>query len=286
MQTTNAHNRMDQNLERDAFLRSALECLEPAREVMPFSKAIGLIDSAPPARIPWYARLVAAAPRQLKYAMAPMLVMLMAVATLWAMPAQSDNVGTVLMTQLPANWNIGGAELAQLRTGADEVLAQAAVPQSEVYILIGERGGRDSLAFVLLGLDEAQARAFHTGLSGRYPALAGFTPAYQGVDSGVYGESKLSELYVRLTRAGELGSRGSDDLRAYVLGALYDAGLSDIEIDINRLPDGRVVINVDAAMDIAVEGRTQEELAAAGINPATIGEQAYSELLTELAAGQ
>lgn len=278
----NAHNRETMSLQRDESLRSLLSVLEPRREVMPFSQVISLIESAPPVKETWLSRLMAR-PQPVRWAMAPLMLML-AVSVLWAMPAQSDYVGTVVLAQLPSNWQPGGPELAEVNALAREEVAALGVPQSEYYMLAGERAGRDSLSFVLIGLDTTQAEALFTTLSTRYPALAAFPADFSPVDSQRFGRNKLSELYVRLTQAGQAPA-DPDQLRTYVLQALQDAGLKDIEIEIHRTPEGRVVIEVDAAMSIAVDGRTQEELAAAGLGPEVLGEGAYRELVNQLAAG-
>jgi hypothetical protein len=279
----NAHNLTMEDPRRDEGLRSLLSALEPRREVMSFSTAIALIEAAPPVRETWLSRL-AARPQPLRWAMAP-LALLLAVSVLWAMPAQSDYVGTVVLAELPSNWQPGGPELAEVNALAREQVAALGIPQSEYYMLAGERAGRDSLSFVLIGLDPTQANALFDALSTRFPALAAFPAEINPVDSQRYGRSKLSELYVRLTQAGS-ASVAPDQLRTYVLQALQDAGLTDIEIQIRRTPDGRVVVEVDAAMSIAVDGRTQEELAAAGLGPEVLGEGAYRELLKQLAAGE
>ncbi len=278
----NAHNREAQDLRRDESLRTLLSALEPQHEVMPFSQAMSLIATAPPVKETWLSRLLAQ-PQPARWAMAP-LTLALAVGVLWAMPAQSDYVGTVVMAQLPSNWQADGPELAEVNTLARETFAALAVPQSEYYMLAGERAGRDSLSFVLIGLDTAQAESLFDTLSSHYPALAAFPADYSPVDSQRFGRSKLSELYVRLTQAGQ-APEAPDQLRTYVLQALQDAGLKDIAIEIHRTAEGRVVIEVDAAMNIAVDGRTQDELAAAGLGPELLGEGAYRELVGQLAAG-
>jgi hypothetical protein len=279
----NAHNRMDADPPRDSGLRSVLYTLEPQQEVMSFSRAIDLIESAPPVRETWLSRL-SAHPQPVRWAAAP-LVLLISLGVLWAIPAQSEYVGTVVLTDLPSNWQAGGPELTEVNTAARGEFEKLDIPQAEYYMLAGERAGRDSLTFVLIGADQQQAEALVSKLCGEFPALAAFPADYTPVDSQRYGRSKLSELYVRLTQAGAAPA-DADQLRAHVLQAVQDAGLTDIDIQIHRTPEGRVVIEVDAAMSIAVEGRTQEELAAAGITPAVLGDSAYQELLKQLAAGE
>ena len=279
----NAHNLMMEDPRRDESLRSLLSVLEPKREVMPFSDAVSIIESAPPVMETWLSRLLAR-PRPMRWAMAP-LALLLAVGVLWAVPAQSDYVGTVVLAELPSNWLPGGPELSEVNALARDEVAALGVPQSEYYMLAGERAGRDSLSFVLIGLDAEQAENLFNTLKVRFPALAAFPAEFSPVDSQRYGRSKLSELYVRLTQAGQAPAK-PDELRTYVLQALQDAGLTDIEIEIHRTPEGRVVIEVDAAMSIAVDGRTQDELAAAGLGPEVLGEGAYRELVEQLAAGE
>jgi hypothetical protein len=277
----NTHNRIEVDPPRDSGIQALLSCLEPQREVMPFSRALDIIDSAPPARESWLGRV--ARPQPMRWAAAPVALML-ATCVLWALPAQSDYAGTVVLAELPSNWQPDGPELQEVNALARDEFSALAIPQAEYYMLAGERAGRDSLTFVLIGLDAAQAETLFDTLSDHFPALAAFPADYTPVDSQRYGRSKLSELYVRLTQAGHAPA-DTNQLKAYVLQALQDAGLTDIEIQIRRTPEGRVVIEVDAAMSIAVEGRTQEDLAAAGISPELLGDSAYRELLQQLAAG-
>jgi hypothetical protein len=70
-----------------------------------------------------------------------------------------------------------------------------------------------------------------------------------------------------------------------VLRSLAAAGFGVEDVRIDRRADGKIVIEVEASLQVTVEmGRTQEELEAAGLSEELVGEENFQRLLTELAA--
>ncbi len=63
---------------------------------------------------------------------------------------------------------------------------------------------------------------------------------------------------------------------------MSDAGFDDVKITLTRSEDGTIVIEMDAVMRFAVQGHTQEELEAAGINDQLLGRELYEQLLDQL----
>lgn len=269
------------NPVRDARLARLLTS-EAVPDVLPWSRAVALIEAAPPARRPWYAPLLHSAP-QLRYVLGTLLALGLGTGVLAALPAQSDQVGTVLSLNLPAAWQVGSPEYADFKSGAGELFAGLAVPQGEMYFLNQNRSGsRPELAIVLLGVDRAAAAGLHEDLVQRYPALEPYAPDYMALNSHLTG-SRLNELLLQLG-APPAGQLDEASARLLVLRELRQAGYDNIDIRVEHSADGGLVIEVDAAMPIAVQGHTQEDLSAAGFTEETLGPDGYQRLVEALAA--
>jgi hypothetical protein len=277
-----------QAVERDPrmgrLLAGAINEVMPERGLLPWDKVELLIATAPPVEVSWYTRLVHGGARPLRYALASMMMLALGTGTLAVIPAHSDIAGTVVLTSLPAAWQAGSAEVADFEQGAQSVFARTAPQQAELAVLdVQQPGGAPSLALSMLHVQPQQAEAIFAELSETYPALSAYEPRFVPV-SNWEPRSLLSQAFMRLSHPQSLAKLSDDELRAKVLGSLKSVGLEPLSIEVKRQADGTVVIEIDAAMQIAVEGRTQEELDAAGLSRNALGEQAYTKLLTELEA--
>lgn len=278
------HNRQGEGLRPDPALRELLSVVDGPAEPLLWSTVERLVASAPPVRVPWWSPVVGRATLRLRYVAATLLVLLMGSGVLAVLPAQSDAVGTLALTKLPSAWQVGGAAFDEVKQAAQAEFAALKLPQAELFTVVGERAGRDELAFAMLGADRRSAERFLAVMRTRYPALAAFDAEFTLIDTNRFG-SRLNELMFQLTH-GRLASMDDAALKSFVLSALSTSGFGDVEnVTITRRPDGKIVIEVDASLSVAVEqGRTQEELAAAGLSEGLLGEENFQRLLGELAA--
>jgi len=266
-------------MERDPRIVSMLGALEPAGDVLGWDKARRLVLSAPSARVPWYGAFSFAA-RPVRLAVAPLLVLLM-IGVLWMMPAQSQQVGTMVLTKLPSAWDYGSPEFKEIETYARNSFAERAIPQGELFIKIGTTGGRPQLAFVLLGADEQQARDYFAALKGKFPAVAAFVENYIDVGASQY-DNLLEQIAGKLAGHPDIHKLSDEELKLVALKAMSDAGFDKVDISVTRNDDGTIVIEMDAVMRFAVQGHTQEELEAAGFNEQLLGHDLYQALLGQL----
>jgi hypothetical protein len=269
-------------LRRDPALGRLLSALQPAREVLPWRAVERLVAEAPAAPASWWAGLAYAGGRQLRYATALVLLLGLGTGVLAVLPAHSDQVGTVILTQLPGVWPVGSPAFREVEQAAQAQFAALAVPQSDLYVEVGPGRGRQQLAFALLGVNRERAAGFYSVLKAKYPALAAFPVEYLAIDTDRVG-SLLHELALRAVRPALLRPLSQDELRLQLLRALKGCGFEDIKISVRRGADGTTYIEVDARMKFAVVGRTQEELDAAGLNEQLLGPEAYRQVLDNLA---
>jgi len=277
---------MDAALVRDPDLAATLRMLEPPAGLLSWSEVERIVADAPPVRVSWADRLglgafATAGWRQLRYAVAVLLLLGVGTGVLAIVPAQSDQVGTLVLTRLPVAWQVGGVAFSEVEREAQSRFAALGIPQSSLYLKVGPRDGLDDLGFALVGVDKAQAERFFGVLAKEYPALAAFPAEYVPIDSGRFG-SRLNELFVTLLHRSEAGPLDKDALKLHVLKALREAGFRDIRITVRLAPDGTTVVDVDARMSFSVKGRTQEDLQAAGVDEKLLGPEAYEQLLGEL----
>jgi len=266
-----------------AELGRLLKLLDSAGEPLPWSAIEQLVADAPAVRVPWWSLRATPSLRQLRYAMATLVVALFGVGLLAVMPAQSDQVGVLVLTKLPSAWTGDGSVFTEAKATANQLFNGLDVAQSDLSIIIGERAGRDELAFVLMGIDRPTAERFMQSLYKASPALEAFRAEYSPIDSGRFG-SRLNELAYSVSHGGSLERLTDKELTAHVLHTLADAGFGVENVSIDRRADGTIIIEVDASLTVTVEmGRTQEELKAAGLSPELVGEENFQRLLTEVA---
>lgn len=261
-----------------------LDLLDAAGEPLPWSAIERIVDQAPPVRTHWWATGVGRGARQLRYALAAIVLAIFGTGILAVMPAHSDQVGTLVLTKLPSSWSADSQVLIEAKQTANQLFNELAVPQSNLSMIIGERAGRDELAFVLMGVDKPAAKTFMASLYDESPALAAFSAEFSLIDSGRFG-SRLNELAYSVSHGGQLDRLTDDQLTAHVLHSLSQAGFGVDSLTIERRSDGKIIIEVEASLKVTVEmGRTQEELEAAGLSEELIGEENFQRLLSEVAA--
>ena len=273
-----------QALSRDLRLAALLKLDAPEDEILPWHKVEALVASAPPVKATVFAlfeRSFTAVPRQLRYALATLLLMGLGGGVLSVTPAQSDFVGTIVVTELPAAFAVGSPAFNEVEAAAQSKFAKLALPQSQIYIKVGPGIGRDQLAIAMVGADRRQAEGLYNELRADYPALAAFKADYAPIASDRY-SSMLAQLISGVTRQAGVSPLDDNALKLYVLKALSDAGFKDIKIEIVRREDGTTCIEVDARMSIAVKGRVQEEMMDSERYKRLLGSEAYRQLLSEL----
>jgi len=281
---TNGRPGSNQGLRPDAELGGLLRAAGEPPELMPWSRVEQLVASAPPVKVPWWSNWAVPVVRQLRYALALFIVLGVGVGTLAMMPAHSDFVGTLVLTEMPNTWSPDGPAFNEVRSAAEARFAELAHPQSELYVMVGERAGRDELAFVLMGLPEEAAQGFISELQEKYPALSAFETDYQSIDAGRFG-SRLNELAYSISHRGALEQLPVNELKSHVLKSLGNSGFGVENIEISRRADGTIVIEVEASIEVAVEmGRTQEDLADFGLSEKLVGSENYQRLVSEVAA--
>lgn len=261
-------------------LGELLQAAENSAEVLPWCEVERLVATAQPVRQPWFTALSAPA-RPLRFATSMLALVVCSTIVLAALPAQSDQVGTLVVSKLPSGWQVGSPAYEEVKLDAQRSFSQLSIPQGELYLMIGARSGRDQLAFAMLGADQAQAQAYYAQLCQAYPALAAYSADYEPIDSGRYG-SLLNELLVKLGNAGQASAPDDAELKAAVLKTLKGSGLSEIDVAVKRAADGSVLIEVEATLQISVNGHTREEMEAQGLSEELLGSEAYRQLLSEL----
>jgi len=268
---------------RDPDLGRLLAAAERTEGMAPWSAVEQLVADAPPRRASWWESLVNSGTRQLRYAVGTAMMLILGTGVLAVMPAQSDQVGTLVLTKLPSAWDVDGDAYAEVKSVAQQRFTDLGIPQGDLFMVVGERSGRDELAFAMIGVDAAKAQSFFDGLSSSYPALDAFDADYVAINSDRF-QNRLNEILYRVSHRGGLGDLDDNNLRAFVIKALNNSGFADVRnVSIERTPDGRIIIKVEATLDIAVEsGRLQEDLEAAGLSRELLGNEAFQQLLNEL----
>jgi hypothetical protein len=273
----------EQNMRPHPELGRLLDLLDSTAEPLPWSDVQRVVAQAPPVRAPWWTIHVYHGARRLRYAMAALALLVFGTGVLAVMPAHSDQVGTLVLTKLPSAWSTGDQVFNEAKDTASRLFNELGVPQSNLSIIIGERAGRDELAFVLMGVDRTAAQGFMNSLCDASPALAAFTAEYSTIDCGRFG-SRLNELAYSVSHGGALERLSDEELTAHVLRSLSQAGFGVEKVSIKRQDDGKIIIEVDASLKVTVEmGRTQEDLEAAGLSSELVGEDNFQRLLDEVA---
>ena len=269
-------------LNPDQELGRLLASLEPADEILPWAKVVRLVADAAPVHAPWYLGLLLYGGRRLRYALAAVLVLCMGSGMLAVMPAQSAQVGTLILARLPSAWTVGSGALDEFQRTSEAYFDALAVPQSELFIKVAAGDGKRQLALSLVGIDKGSAREFFGRLAEKFPALDAQPPEYLPIDSNRFG-SRLNELLSMLIRPGSIEDMNEGDIHVLVLESLAQVGLVPDSIEITHLDDGGIIIEIDATMRIPVEGSTQDDLAAAGLSKELLGDEAYRQVLEDLA---
>jgi hypothetical protein len=269
------------NLQRDARLGMLLRSAEPNPELLSWRQVEQLVAAAPPARVPWYTQLLHA-PAPLRYAMAPLLLAAASAGTLWVMPAQSEQVGTMVVTTLPSSWKANDAAQLEVQAAAQQEFDAQGIDHANLRLLTVEREGRDQLVFVMLEARQDQAERIVTRLDSKFPALAAFTPEYVDIPASP-AANRLSQLVEQAQRAAGK-HQDANEVARQMLKALHSAGLDDVDVEFKPQPDGSLVVEIAATFSMTLHGHTQEELTAAGLDATTLGEARYQRLQEQLGA--
>jgi hypothetical protein len=274
------------DLTRSDKLAALLTSAAPETDLLSWQAVHAIVRSAPPVHSAWYERFLYGGARQLRYGLASVLAFGFGTGLLAMLPAQSDLAGTLVVTDMPSAWTTGSVEMQQFEAGARESFAALKLPQAELYVLdVARSGQRPELALAMLNVPDSDARAFHTQLAARYPALTAFPAQFEAIDTDIAG-SRLNELFLKLTNPDALTGAGDDEIRGRVLSALGQMGLVPTRVETRRLPDGTIVVEIDAQMSISVGDQSTDKLESIGLSRETLGDAAYTRLLMELGAQQ
>lgn len=270
-------------LHRDDRLGAMLSAANPVPELLSWRQIEQLVYDAPPARIPWYSRLLHA-PAPLRYAMAPLLLAVVSAGTLWVMPAQSEQVGTMVLTALPAAWRTDDGAQLEVQKAAQDEFSALGIDPSNFQMITGERADKSQqLVLIMLEARQEQAQRIVSHLDAKYPALAAYTPEYVDIPGSPVA-NRLTQIVQRVRR-GAKAQQSQTEVGREMLRALKSAGLNDVDIKVTPQPDGSLVVEIAASFSMKLQGHTQEELAAAGLDANTLGAARYQRLIEDLGAG-
>ncbi len=270
----------EQGLSRE--LRELMQATHPAGEFMSWDRVVALVESAPPVRVPWYLAFLDGYQRQLRYAAAPLLIMLM-VGGMWIMPAQSLNVGTTVVAELPQDWSYDSPQFMELRTASKSEFDSLNLPQASMKLLMMPQDNGQKMVMVLSGVDSAQADSFYGSLAGHFPVLAALPHELHPIEAKLH-DNLLREVSSRIAGIRQVEGLNDNQLSLLVMDVLTEAGFSNIRLDIQRTQSGRVQIDVEADLEDSgsISELTIDELRDAGYGPGSLGPDAYKTLLDEI----
>lgn len=270
-------------LKPDPRIANLLGSLPQGQDVLPWQKVLAIVDNAPLVDVPWYSRVWHSNQRQLQFATVPAALFLV-VCSLWAMPAQSDHAGTVVVTNLPAAWTVDSPAFREVEQAARNGFAPLDNQQTSLFIKVGTEGQTKKLVFALLGVGHDDAVKFYSKLRETYPALAAFNEDYIDVSNGHY-KNRLAEIFDNLAR--KLNSRKlgkADEIKLNVLKFLRESGFNDIEVTVSKGGGGSLIIEIDATMKVSVPANVADELDTLGLTEELLGKAGFDSLVSELAA--
>ena len=146
---------------RDSALGDLLRSSGEPRELISWTKVEFLVASAPPAKTAWWAGLAPDDVRPLRLPWRSARARA-GVGTLAMLPAQSDQVGTLVLSSLPSAWQVGGSAFEEVTDAAMQRFTALNVAQGELFVMTGARSGRDELAFAMLGVEPRDWRGSST----------------------------------------------------------------------------------------------------------------------------
>jgi hypothetical protein len=285
-------NREQQPMQRDEQLAALLRESVPSGELLSWRQISRLVASAPPVRRPWYSSILTS-PAPLRYALAPFVLLLTATATLWVMPAQSRQVGTVVYTSLPSAWAqydnaadtmaLDPASFAEVQSALDSEFTALRVPQGALHAFVVERAGRDQLVLTLLNATRGQAAEMMQRVNSRFPMLAALPQDYVDMETTPEG-SRLAQLVEQVQHGASVGM-SETQVAQQVLGALHSAGLDDLDVSYAPQADGSLLVSIEGQFSMQVAGHSQEELTQAA-GGAAQGKADAGRLLNALGAAR
>lgn len=243
-------------LERDERIGALLRESAPQTELLSREQLSALVASAPPAKQAWYALLLKS-PAPLRYALAPFALLFMLSIALSVVPAQSMQVGTMVYTMLPTDWERSSTAFAEVQAQSVREFAGLSLPQGVLHIFTAELAGRDQLVFTLVDADRVAAESFMQRLNARYPMLEAFRQDYVDMQTSP-GGSRLAQL-VQQVQHGARQGLDETQLARQVLGALHSAGLTGLDVSYETLADGSRVVRIEGEFSMQIQGHLQEE---------------------------
>ena len=267
------------DLRRDEHLGALLSESLPAPDLLSWRQIQDIVAAAPPIQVPWYSRLFNS-PAPLRYAMAPLLVAAIGTGALWVMPAQSEQVGTMVLTTMPSAWSNDSAALVEVQQSAQREFTALNIPQSSLTMMSAEREGQKQIVFTMTEAQRPQAQRVLAKLDAQYPALAAYTPKYIDLTADP-AANRLAQL-VEQVRRGAGSKQDQTQLARKVLQTLSGEGLQDVDIQVRPQADGSLEVEIAATFSLKLQGHSQEELEAAGLDARTLGQKRYQQLLEQV----
>jgi hypothetical protein len=261
--------------------RELLRSCDPSPELMSWNQVVSLVESAPPVRVPWYMEILSANQRQLRFAAAPLLVLVL-IGGMWVMPAQSLNIGTTVISNLPGDWSYNSPQFQELNTVSRSSFDELALPQTNMQLMVMPEGASQKLVMVLSGLDEAQTANFYGKLQERFPALAAMEHELYPIETKKH-ENLLADMTAKIGGMKQVEGLSDNQLKLHVKDILDEAGFTNVKLTVSRSTGGKVLIDVEADFD--AKGNQSElsisDFHDAGYDRDTLGSETYEILLEE-----
>lgn len=271
---------MEQGLSPE--LRDLLRDSCTAGDFMSWDRVTALVESAPPVALPWYVAFLDSYQRQLRFAAAPLMVLLL-VGGMWAVPAQSRNVGTTIVVQLPADWTHDSPQFVELRESSRSEFENLGISQSGMKLFLIDDDSTQQLVVVMRGVAADQADAWYGRMAASFPVLDAVRHEAHPIEARMH-DNLLQEVGSRLGGSQAVSELSDNQLSLLVFEVLGEAGFSNIRLDIQRADSGKVRIDVQADMDGT--GSTSElslqELQQLGYTSGNLGPDASNTLIDEI----
>ena len=258
--------------------RELLRSSDPADGMMSWNQIVSLVENAPPVHVPWYLEFLGNYQRQLRFAAAPLMIMLL-IGGMWAMPAQSLNVGTTVISDLPADWTYNSPQFQELNTASRADFSELELPQSSMRLLLMPKDESQRLVMVLSGVSKAQAGTFYSSLQQQFPVLAAMNHELYPIETTMH-ENLLADVTARFGEMKQVEGLNDNQLSLLVKNMLDESGFTNVKLSVNRAASGRVQIEVLADYDGtgSQSELSLDELEEAGYDETSLGKDAYNTL--------
>lgn len=262
--------------------RELLRSCEPSPELMSWNQVVSLVESAPPVHVPWFMEFLSGNQRQLRFAAAPLLVLVL-IGGMWVMPAQSLNIGTTVISDLPGDWTHSSPQFQELNAVCRASFDELALPQTNMKLMVVPEGASQKMVMVLSGVNAQQTSKFYGSLQERFPALAAMEHELHPIETKTH-ENLLADMTARIGGMKQVEGLSDNQLKLHVKNILDEAGFTNVKLTVSRSASGKVLIDVEA--DFENRGNQSEltidDLNNAGYDRDSLGSETYEILLDEM----